>query len=144
MEILAVDERAVLGLTFQSPAVRVSAHRWAAGADGFRIVVEGRDGSRFERCRSGSGFGEVLKTLSSVKVRRALDREEETRVRATLPDLWTFLEVADEVEMVPARFRLAFTPEGAVLVLDGEVSFETELNRETFDTLAAGCARLSL
>jgi hypothetical protein len=55
----------------------------------------------------------------------------------------TYLEIADEVEVAPSRFRLAFTPEGAVLLLDGEVSFEADLSREPFDILAAGCARLS-
>jgi hypothetical protein len=143
MEVLAVDERAVLARTFQTPAVRVIAHRWTAGAEEFDIVVEGRDDNRFERCRNGAGIGRVLAALSSIRVRRDLGREEDRRLRATPSEAWAFLEIADEVEVAPARLRLVFTSEGAVLMLDGAVSFEADLDREPFDTLAAGCARLS-
>jgi hypothetical protein len=143
MEVLAVDEWAVLAITFQTPAMRVIAHRWTAGTEDFDIIVERRDGRRVELCQSGPGFGQVLATLSTIRVRRELGREEEQRLRATPSEEWAFLEIADEVEVAPARHRLAFTAAGAVLVLDGAVSFEADLDREPFDTLAAGCARLS-
>jgi hypothetical protein len=143
MVVLAVDERAIVDMTFQTPEVRVSAHRWVADLDEFELVVQGRNGRRFERCRSGAGFGQVLTTLSAIRVRRELGRDEKVRVRAAMLEAWALLEIADDVEAAPARLRLVFTPEDAVLVLDGDVSFEADLGREPFDKLAAGCAKLS-
>jgi len=143
-EVFAVEPSRVMELTYRSSTLQLIAHRWEAGGR-FTLICLKKGQARPLICPAGANFDQVLRQLTSLRLRRTLPaKEAEDYWRKNPRPDWAEMGIRDNSQLEP--FTALIKPvEGSpqeAVVRFGGATYIVELDAKVFQLLAGGCKTL--
>jgi hypothetical protein len=143
-EVFAVDPGKVIEITFRSPGVMLTAHRWQT-RDRFTLVFLAKNRQPVS-CLAGPGFDVVLNQLTNLRLRRALNAKEVKEVLKKNPlSSWAEVVVRDNTALEPFRALLlpvAGAPNEAFIQFD-DFTYVVDFADKVFQLISNGCKLLA-
>jgi hypothetical protein len=146
-ELFALDPQILTELSITAPNWRIIAFRWTA-ADNFTVISASREKPLIKTCAAAPSFGRVLVSLSTLRARRPLPREEGIRVRKSLKQRPIRFLLDDSSDVGPTEWEFAVTSGShpAVIAYSADVpaGVEVAIDSGIFEFLSHGCESLGL
>jgi hypothetical protein len=144
-EVFAVDPGRVIEVTYRSPGIMLIAHRWNT-RDRFTLIYLDQQHGKPAVCPAGQGFDVVLKQLTSLKLRRALNAKEAKEFLQKHPlRSWAEVVVRDQTALEPFQAFIipaAGFPNEAFVHFNG-VTYVVDFADHVFRIISGGCKLLS-
>jgi hypothetical protein len=144
-EVFAVDPGRVTEVTYRSAGIMLIAHRWQT-QDRFALIYLDKQNRTPVTCPAGQGFDVVLKQLTSLKLRRALNAKEAQDLLQKNPvRSWAEVVVRDNTALEPFRaliMPVAGAPNKAFVHFD-DSTYVVGFDDQVFQLISGGCKLLA-
>lgn len=144
-EVFAVDPAKVIEVTYRSPKMMLIAHRWQT-RDRFTLIFLDQQHKKPVTCLAGPSFDDVLKQLTSLKLRRTFNAKETKELLQKNPvGVWAEVVVRDYTAVEPFRalvMPVAGVPDEAFVHFNG-VTYVVDFADRVFQLISSGCKLLA-
>jgi hypothetical protein len=139
-EIFAIDLGIITEVQYDTATRKLVARRPGGSHDRFFIEITDPGGHIIETCIGGHPFDEVLANLASIRVRKALEKDEADALRSRRRRDFARLRIVDNTALEPQEYDvLLATTSGPVFLVDGPIIYESAMQVQPFEQLSRGC-----